>query len=80
MKRFVLIFVFVALAAMTTFGAEKNAAGVWKWSLSEQSGETILKLKQEGQKLTGSYTNQFGATEIVDGSLKGDVVSFEAGV
>ena len=76
MKRSVLIFVSLALAALTTFGAE-NAAGVWKWSLSEQSGETILKLKQEGEKLTGSYTNQFGATEIVDGSLKGDVVSFK---
>jgi hypothetical protein len=76
MKRFILICAAVAFAAFTTIGAE-NAAGTWKWTLSEQSGETILTLKQEGEKLTGSYTNQFGKAEINDGTLKGDVVSFK---
>ncbi len=77
MKHLILICAAFTLAGFTSFAADSNAAGVWKWSLSEQSGETILKLKQEGEKLTGSYTNQFGATEIIDGLLKGDVVSFK---
>jgi len=66
----------LTFAAFTNFGAE-NAAGTWKWTLSEQTGETILTLKQEGEKLTGSYTNQFGKAEIKDGTLKGSDVSFK---
>jgi hypothetical protein len=76
MKRFALIFATIALAALTTFGGE-NAQGVWKWSLAGQTGETTLNLKQEGEKLTGSYTNQFGKAEIMDGSLKERDVSFK---
>ena len=77
MKRFMLPFAAITLAAVTTFGAEMNAAGVWKWSLTEQTGETILTLKQEGQKLTGSYTNQFGKAEITEGSFKEGNVAFK---
>ena len=77
MKAFILIFAAVALAAFTTFGADTNADGVWKWSLAGQNGETILKLKQEGEKLTGTYTNQFGKAEISDGSLKDGNIAFK---
>lgn len=77
MKRFMLIFAALALAAFTTFGGDSNAAGTWKWSLSEQTGETILTLKQDGEKLTGSYTNQFGKAEIADGSLKNGDITFK---
>jgi hypothetical protein len=76
MKVFVLIFAAVALAAFTTLGGDTNAAGIWKWTLSGQVGETILKLKQDGEKLTGTYTNQFGKAEITDGSLKDGDISF----
>ena len=77
MKRLFLILWVVVLAVGASFGAEGNAAGVWKWTLSEQTGETILTLKQEGEKLTGSYTNQFGKAEILDGALKGSDLSFK---
>src|SRR5262245_22916157 len=77
MKRFMLIFAALALAAFTSFGADSNAAGTWKWSLAGQNGETILKLKQDGEKLTGSYTNQFGEKEISDGSLKEGAIAFK---
>jgi hypothetical protein len=76
MKRFMLIFAAFTLAAFTNFAAE-NAEGVWKWSLTGQTGETTLKLKQEGEKLTGSYTNQFGKAEIMDGSFKDGAVAFK---
>lgn len=72
-----LIFAALALAAFTTFGGETNAAGIWKWSLTEQTGETVLTLKQAGEKLTGSYTNQFGKAEITDGSLKNGDIAFK---
>jgi hypothetical protein len=77
MKRFMLTFAAFALAAFTTLGAETNAAGIWKWTLTEQTGETVLNLKQEGEKLTGSYTNQFGKAEIADGALKDVKISFK---
>jgi hypothetical protein len=77
MKISLLIFATVALAAFTTFGGDTNAAGVWKWSLTGQVGETILKLKHDGEKLTGTYTNQFGKAEISDGSLKDRNITFK---
>ena len=78
MKRFMLIFAALALAAFTTFGGDTNAAGIWTWSLAGQNGETILKLKQDGEKLTGSYTNQLGPlAEITDGSLKDGNITFK---
>ena len=76
MKRFMLIFAALALAAFTTFGGDTNA-GIWKWSLAGQNGDTILNLKQDGEKLTGSYTNQFGKAEITDGSLKDGDITFK---
>ena len=74
------IFAALALAPFTTFGGDTNAAGTWKWSLDGQNGDTIhtiLKIKQDGDKLTGSYTNQFGQAEITDGSLKDGEISFK---
>ena len=78
MKRFMLIFAMIALASFTGFAAETDA-GTWKWSLAGQNGniETILKLKQDGDKITGSYTNQFGAAEITDGTLKDGAITFK---
>jgi hypothetical protein len=77
MKRFMLIFAVFALAAVTTFGADTTADGTWKWSLAGQNGDTILKLKQDGEKLTGSYTNFAGKAEITDGSLKNGDITFK---
>jgi hypothetical protein len=77
MKLFMLILASLAHAAFTTFGGDTNAAGIWKWSLAGQNGDTILKLKQDGEKLTGSYTNQFGKAEITDGSLKDGDIAFK---
>jgi len=79
MKRLLLSFVALSLAAFATFAAENNtnAAGTWRWTLTGQTGDTILKLKQDGEKLTGSYTNQFGEKDISDGLLKDGNVSFK---
>ena len=77
MKSFMMIVAAIAMAFANSLAAETNAAGVWKWSLTQQTGETILTLKQQGEKLTGSYTNQFGKADIADGALNDGVVSFK---
>lgn len=76
MKRFLLNILLLAAAASSAFAAE-NAEGTWKWSLTGQTGETTLNLKQDGQKLTGSYTNQFGKADIADGAFKDETVAFK---
>jgi hypothetical protein len=76
MNRLLLFVVFV-MTTFTASAADTNAAGTWKWSLAGQTGETTLKLKQDGEKLSGSYTNQFGAAEIKEGSMKNDDVTFK---
>ena len=79
----------VCLTLMTAFGfvptaraAEKNATGTWKWTTSGRGGgqgrEVTLKLKQDGDKLTGKIlgSGNNGDTEISDGKVKGDEISF----
>ena len=50
--------------------------GTWKWSFQTQNGETresTAKLKQEGEKVTGTITGRQGnETEIKDGKLDKD--------
>jgi len=56
-----------------------DATGTWKWSVERngQTFETTLKLKQDGEKLTGTITGRQGnETEIEDGKVKDDAVSF----
>ncbi len=56
-----------------------NPAGTWKWSFTGQNGqtrETTLKLKLEGEKLTGSMSGRNGDTAIDDAKIKGDEISF----
>jgi len=73
------MFAALALTAFTALGGDTNATGTWKWSLTGQNGDiqTILRLKQDGEKLTGSYTNQFGQADITDGSLKDGDITFK---
>jgi hypothetical protein len=70
----------VALFALAAFAApalaDHNATGTWKWSFTTQNGETresTLKLKQDGEKLTGAVTGRQGNdTEIKDGKIDKD--------
>lgn len=59
-----------------------KAAGTWTWTFQRPNGgdaiEVTLKLKQDGDKLTGTITGPGGnETEIKDGKVKGDEVSFD---
>jgi hypothetical protein len=57
-----------------------DATGTWKWTI-ERNGEKIentVKLKQDGKKLTGKFSNAQGnETDIEDGKVDGEQVSFK---
>jgi hypothetical protein len=58
------------------------AAGVdGKWTGQAQGPQGAIDMtfvfKSDGEKLTGTLTNQFGEAAISDGVIKGDVLSFK---
>jgi hypothetical protein len=61
--------------------ASADVAGNWKWTIDPQGGQTIdqsVKFKQDGQKLSGTFTDGFdgAAFDIKDGKLSDGQVSF----
>ena len=73
----------LAMAAWAVLGMAADDAkpeGTWKWSF-ERNGEkveTTLKLKAEGDKLTGTITGRDGKeSAIEEGSFKDGEVKFQ---
>src|SRR4029077_7492602 len=71
--------------SVTARADDKNAAGTWTWNTPARGGgadrTNTLKLKIEGAKLTGKLSvpgrdGQPVETEISDGKVSGDEVSF----
>jgi len=57
-----------------------DPSGTWKWSFTGQGGqtrETTLKLKLDGEKLTGTVSGRGGETAIAEAKLKGEEISFQ---
>ena|ERR1043166_4068629 len=57
-----------------------DPTGTWKWSFTGQNGqtrETTLKLKLDGENLTGSISGRGGETAIQEAKLKGEEISFQ---
>jgi hypothetical protein len=67
----------IVMAAGMARGAERPT-GTWKWEVkvNDQTIDLSLKLKQEGDKLTGALTGPGGETEIQDGKYKDGDLSF----
>lgn len=61
--------------------ADKNdPTGTWTWSVPGRDGNTrevTAKLKLDGDKLTGSISGRQNDTNIEDGKLSGDQISFK---
>jgi hypothetical protein len=64
--------------------AANDATGTWKWTIPAQGNRpernVSLKLKQDGEKLTGTYNgggNNAQDVEIADGKVKDGDVSFK---
>lgn len=82
MKRLLTAAVGLAImAVVATAGvarAAENPTGTWKWEVkfNNQSRDITLKLKLDGEKLTGSMSGRNGDTEIQDGQYKDGDISF----
>jgi hypothetical protein len=52
--------------------------GKWKAKFDTQVGEQnyTYEFKSDGEKLTGTAANGMGSSEIKEGSIEGDIVSF----
>ena len=61
--------------------AADNPTGTWKWTteFGGKTRESTLKLKLDGDKLSGVYVGGQSNTEspIEDATIKGDVISFK---
>jgi hypothetical protein len=85
MQRFVsrAIQAFACLALLTTLNIAAQAAdvnGTWTWTTPGRNGgperKSVLKLKTEGDKLTGTINGRQEDIKISDGKVTGDEVTF----
>jgi|SRR2546422_5126002 len=68
----------VFMLAVLTAGAQStNVSGDWKLSIETPNGpgSPSLVLKQDGEKLTGTYKGRFGESPL-EGTLKGKEIKF----
>jgi hypothetical protein len=75
-----LVLVFVGLASMARAEDKANPNGTWKWTVTfgGQEREFAIKLKADGNKLTGHFVSPDGTeTAIEDGKYKDGEVSFK---
>jgi hypothetical protein len=77
-KRIAFLSVCFVFAALTlAWAADVN--GKWSAQVPGRDGQTrelIFTFKAEGEKLTGSMSGQQGDSEITDGKISGDQISF----
>jgi hypothetical protein len=80
-RHFGIAFVALAFVALVNVAqAAEDPSGTWKWSVTfnDQTREQTLKLKLEGDKLTGSMVGRNNTeTAIEEASFKDNVVSFK---
>lgn len=57
-----------------------DVTGKWTYEMQGRNGNTMtstLNLKQDGDKLTGTVSGRNGDTDITDGKVDGDTISFK---
>lgn len=77
LRNAVVLILLAAGLALTAWGADLT--GQWTATFNTQIGEQhyTYTFKVEGEKLTGTAKNDHGTTEIANGTIKGDDISFE---
>jgi hypothetical protein len=78
MSRNRLLFLPVLLLVLAIPARAADIAGKWTASFDTQIGvqNYTYTFKVDGAKLTGTAESQFGKTEITEGAVKGDEISF----
>lgn len=79
MKRLLIAPIVLAIVAMAGVArAADDPTGTWKWTamMGGQSRDVTLKLKLEGDKLTGSISGRNADTEISDATYKDGDIAF----
>jgi hypothetical protein len=73
-----LLFVVAILCALTLAVFAADVSGKWTWEQQGRNGATTstLTLKADGSKLTGSLDGGRGATDISDGKVDGNSITF----
>ena|SRR6476469_5080154 len=76
----------LAILALTIFGGvvtaePANVAGKWNVSMQLESitGHPVILLKQDGEKLTGTYEGRYGQSEL-KGSIKEKEIEFTVSI
>ncbi|MFL5340202.1 MAG: hypothetical protein ACJ8F7_08615 [Gemmataceae bacterium] len=78
MKRLATVFCVLAVAGIARADDKPNPTGTWKYTaeVNNQSIDVTIKLKLEGDKLTGTVTARDMDVKIEDGKYKDGEVSF----
>ena len=79
MKLRLFLILTVALALFTTGAFAADVTGKWTAEIKTQNGDTrtqTFNLKQDGSALTGTVSSPMGETQITDGKVDGDTISF----
>jgi hypothetical protein len=74
-KRLVLFCAMFALASIVAFAAD--VTGKWVGEAGGKGGPPTFNLKQSGTTLTGTSSGRGGDTEISNGKIDGNNISFE---
>jgi hypothetical protein len=73
-----LVLAFVGMASLALADDKPNPTDTWKWSVTygNQTREMTLKLKLDGDKLTGAMVREGQETPVQDAKCKDGDVSF----
>jgi hypothetical protein len=79
MKLFRLLCTVITLGVFAAAAYAADPSGTWTWTTTSPNGElhTTLKLESKDGKLSGNYSNEFGAATISNASLKDGVIAFD---
>ncbi len=74
-----MIWALALLAALAMVAAAADINGQWKSEMAGPDGQTRVTdyvFKVDGEKLTGTVASRMGESQITDGKVSGDDVSF----
>lgn len=76
MKKALTLLASVLTSAVLLLAADVNGKWVGTQTFGDRSFETTMTFKADGSKLTGTVSGRRGDTEIQDGKIEGDTISF----